>query len=116
MCKTTLFGCASANPVIIVLLILFFNTTNAQSVVNTVKQEENSPQFLSSRSIYEDSINSVLINHKSVFVENENCDTICSNELVSILKDDKRVINANFDIIMFVHYYKQFVVLYKNIT
>jgi hypothetical protein len=116
MSKTTLFGINFANPIAIVLLILFFNTTNAQSVEIKAKQEEKSLQFLLSPAIYGDSMNSVLINQKVVFVETENNTTICSNELVSILKEDKGAINTNFDAIMFVHYYKQFVVHYKNIT
>jgi choline kinase len=116
MDKTTLFGFTFANPFAIVMLIFFFNATNAQSVVYSTKQEEKSIRFLSSDTVYEDSINSVLINQKGVFVENQNNDTICTNELVSILIEDKGVVNANFDIIMIVQYYKQFVILYKNIT
>ncbi|MBW4359394.1 hypothetical protein [Flavobacterium taihuense] len=115
MFKTTLFGFACANSIIFVLLILFFNTTKAQSVVKTGKMEENCSQFLSSHSSYGDIINCVLIREKPVLVEETNSSAICINELASIIKEED-VLDMNLEVIMFVRYYKQFAVLYKNIT
>ena len=115
MFKTTLFGFACANPIIFVLLILFFNTTKAQSVIETGKLEENCSQFLSSHSSYGYIINSALIREKPVLVEETKSSAICINELVSIIKEED-VLNMNLEVIMFIQYYKQFAILYKNIT
>lgn len=113
MFKTTLLGIA--NPIAFVLFFLFFNTTNAQSVVRNTKDEEKSLRFLKSPIIITDLINSVETKENDVLINNKTSDSVCNNELVAIIKEAD-ILDTNLDSILFVQYYKQFVVFYKNIS
>jgi hypothetical protein len=113
MFKTTLLRIA--NPIAFVLFFLFFNTTNAQSVVKKTKDEEKSLRFLKSPIIFTDLINSVETKGNDVLIKNKSCDSVCNNEIVGIIKEAD-FHDTNFDSILFVQYYKQFVVFYKNIS
>jgi hypothetical protein len=114
MFKTTLLGIA--NPIAFVLFFLFFNTTNAQSIVKKTKDEEKSLRFLKSPIIIiTDLISSVETKENDVLINNKTSDSVCNNELVAIIKEAD-ILDTNLDSILFVQYYKQFVVFYKNIS
>jgi hypothetical protein len=113
MFKTTLLRVA--NPIAFVLFFLFFNTTNAQSVIKKDEDEEKSLGFLKSPIVFTDLINSDVTKEIDVFINTETSNTVCNNGIVGILKEAD-VLDTNFDSILFVQYYKQFVVFYKNIS
>lgn len=113
MFKTTLLGIA--NPIAFVLFFLFFNTTNAQSIVKKTKDEEQSLRFLKSPIIFTDLINSVETKENDVLISNQTSNSVCNKELVAIIKEAD-ILDTNLDSILFVQYYKQFVVFYKNIS
>lgn len=113
MFKTTLLGIA--NPIAFVLFFLFFNTTNAQSIVKKTKDEEKSLRFLKSPIIFTDLINSVETKENDVLISNQTSNSVCNKELVAIIKEAD-ILDTNLDSILFVQYYKQFVVFYINIS
>ncbi|CAN1572795.1 hypothetical protein MCETHM1_03381 [Flavobacteriaceae bacterium] len=113
MFKTTLLRVA--NPITFVLFLLFFTTSNAQSVDKKVNDEKKTYGFLKSPFFFTDLINSEVTKENDVLIISKTSNTICNNEIVGILKEAD-VLDTNFDSIMFVQYYKQFVVFYKNIS
>ena len=114
MFKTTLLRVV--NPLTFVLFILFFNTTNAQSVDKITKPEEKTSRFLKSPIFLTDRVNSVVSKEKDVLMEDKIFDSNGEKEKVFIAIVDEKVLNTNFDTVTFVKYYKQFVVFYKNIS
>jgi hypothetical protein len=114
MCKTTLIR--FANPIAFGLFILFFNATHAQEVVRKTELEKNTSRFLKSPIILTDLVNYDLTKGNDGLLLNKGCDAICSNEIVSIVTKDRDGLSTNLDNIMLMQYYKQFVVLYKNIS
>jgi hypothetical protein len=113
MFKTTLLK--GANIIAFVLFFLFFNTTNAQSVVKITKYEEKSLGFIKSPIVFTDLINSVETKENDGLIKIKCCNSVCNNEIGGIIKEAD-VLDANLDSILFVQYYKQFVIFYKNIS
>jgi hypothetical protein len=113
MFKTTLLK--GANFIAFVLFFLFFNTTNAQSVIKKTKCEEKSLGFIKSPIVFTDLIISVETKENDGLIKIKSSNVVSRNDIVSIIKEAD-ALDANYDSILFVQYYKQFVIFYKNIS
>lgn len=117
MHKSTLLRFAYANPIALLFFILFVNFSHAQSIINTTNCVGFSEEYKCLHCEKGDRNIDCLTRQETSLIVKENCDNISFNEFVGIVNEDKELTNKfNFDTILFVQYYKQFFIFYKNIS